>query len=536
MSCAELTELAAKLCDAAYRQRDNNGFCGGIRPDNVSLDKDGIAAIGATEPKSGRDWSKEELEYLAPELFWNGTGKSCSDVYAIGLILYVGINGGRLPFVKSDEPDAEERAAALKKRMNGEKIPMPWGVGKKLSSMVEKAISFKEEDRYENALQFGAELRQLSGELAAVNTAAAFGKDEEHLSDIERMMVEIIGRSALDDELVPQPEPEPEPEREPEVEAEPEPEPEVEAGPEIEVEIVELPAEPEIEVEIVELPEPEPVAEPEPEPVQEAPKAPEQKPAQPKKQPAQQKKQQSGKKTQKKKQAPAPVQPQKKSQPAQKKPQPAAKNAPQNRKVKPKRKMGIRPVIIVALLIAAVGIAAWCLKGIDTGTVPPTPTPGQTPEVSLEPVQTPEPTPTSEPTPTPVEHSYHVIKQDVAWDKAEEMCKELGGHLVTINDEEEFEKVCQLADESGAKYIWIGCYRSNNGTLTWLSGEEVSFYNWASGEPSVTDSYDGSSENYIMLSRQKDGSWMYNDSRMDPVSAYARYYSGNIAFICEIGS
>lgn len=538
MSCAELIELAAKLCDAAFRQRDNNGFCGGIRPDNISVDDEGTVAIGASETKSSKDWSKEELEYLAPELFWDGCGKSCSDVYAIGLILYAGINDGKLPFIKSSEPNSEERAEALKLRMSGEPIPMPWGVGKKLSAMIAKAISFKEDERYENALQLGADLRMLTNELTSVNTAAVFGKQDSELSEIEQMMVEIISRSALDEDIVQAPVAEEEPQEEIVVEIVeqpaddiPEPEPELEPAPE-----------PEPEPEPV--PEPEPIPEPAPAPVPEQTVVVEVKPAPaPKNAPAKNakssKNQNSKKKNNKnsgKKPAPAAVAPQKKPQPSQSKKAPAAQpSSSAQRKSKPKRKMGIRPLIIVAVLIAAVGIAAWCLRDIDGGSVPPTPSPASTPELSAAPVQTAEPTPTPEPTPEPVEHSYHVIKQDVAWDVAEGMCKELGGHLVTINDEEEFQQICRLADESGAKYIWIGCYRSNNGALTWLSGEEVSFYNWAPGEPSVTDSYDGSSENYIMLSRQRDGSWMYNDSRMDPLSAYSRYYSGNIAFICEIG-
>ena len=111
----------------------------------------------------------------------------------------------------------------------------------------------------------------------------------------------------------------------------------------------------------------------------------------------------------------------------------------------------------------------------------------------------------------------------------------MGGHLATIANEEDYLQVCELLKNVDAQYVWIGCYRNNNGIFAWTSGVESDFFKWANGEPSAHDSYDGANEDYIMLVKQADGTWLYNDNRMDPMSGYSYYYSGRMAFICQVG-
>ena len=145
------------------------------------------------------------------------------------------------------------------------------------------------------------------------------------------------------------------------------------------------------------------------------------------------------------------------------------------------------------------------------------------PEQSTEPEVTPEPE-------QPKESTYQVFIEDISWTDARAKCEALGGHLVVISDEAEFAKVVELARNSGVNKFWIGCHRVD-GTLVWETTEEVSYYPWASGEPSYFDSYDGVSENYVML-WYADG-WVYNDNRNDPVADYPGAYSGTIGYICE---
>ena len=210
-------------------------------------------------------------------------------------------------------------------------------------------------------------------------------------------------------------------------------------------------------------------------------------------------------------------------------------NVERERKIAEKiRRRKRRPAIVILSLCALLVVAALIVNAMQKDRTPtPTPSPSASvipvetapvqPEQSAEPEVTPEPE-------QPKESTYQVFIEDISWTDARAKCEALGGHLVVISDETEFAKVVELARNSGANKFWIGCHRVD-GTLVWETTEEVSYYPWASGEPSYFDGYDGVSENYVML-WYADG-WVYNDSRNDPVADYPGAYSGTIGYICE---
>lgn len=67
----ELICLVKKLCEIAASERGENGFRGGFRPGNIYIEN-GKVFVGPAD-KAGEDgWTKDELEYMAPEVFWNG--------------------------------------------------------------------------------------------------------------------------------------------------------------------------------------------------------------------------------------------------------------------------------------------------------------------------------------------------------------------------------------------------------------------------------------------------------------------------------
>lgn len=133
----------------------------------------------------------------------------------------------------------------------------------------------------------------------------------------------------------------------------------------------------------------------------------------------------------------------------------------------------------------------------------------------------------------PQEHSYSFHKEDISWTGAQAKCSELGGYLVVISDEEELGKVISLAEQNGIEKVWVGCHREND-KLVWENNENVNFYVWGRGEPSFYDSGDRVAEDYLLLWRFN-GAWVYNDSRNDPVRDYPAMYSGQIGYVCEIG-
>ena len=114
LSRAELTALAEALCRILA---ERGTYHGGIRPDNISRAADGTVGLGAPARTDTKDWTTEELEFMAPEVFWSGTLDASADVYSLGLLLYAGVSGGRLPFYPDDRaPLPEDQTDALRRR------------------------------------------------------------------------------------------------------------------------------------------------------------------------------------------------------------------------------------------------------------------------------------------------------------------------------------------------------------------------------------------------------------------------------------
>lgn len=444
----QLLELAKKLCRIAAEECGENGFRGGIRPGNIYVAEDGRVKVGKAGKAGENGWTKLELEYMAPEVFWNGEESAAADVYAIALIVYVGLNGGKLPFADETEPNAEKRAHALRRRMSGDSFPMPEGVPDKLLAILKRALAFEPDNRYENSYEMLKALWEYCGD-----------EPEE------------IKPASKAPELCEEPKPQSEPEKQPE--SEPKPEPEKQPKPE------------------------------------------------PKKAPV---------KNEKPKAAPTP-----KTQEAPKKAEAEPALPKQMRNIHEKRaaKRSAVTLAVITLLLVGVGLGRSSIRFDATPPAVQT----QAPEPTAQPTMPPSaaPTETPEPSKAPAEVQYMLYSEDVSWDEAERRCTELGGHLATIKDAADYEKLCQLLADSNAQYVWIGAYRGDDGQIKWLDGKEHDFYAWAQGEPSMTDSYDGAAENYIMLVKQADGTWLYNDSRPDPMAQYSRFYSGKIAYICQIG-
>lgn len=443
----QLLELAKKLCRIAAEECGENGFRGGIRPGNIYVAEDGRVKVGKAGKAGENGWTKLELEYMAPEVFWNGEESAVADVYAIALIVYVGLNGGKLPFADETEPNAEKRAHALRRRMSGDSFPMPEGVPDKLLAILKRALAFEPDNRYENSYEMLKALWEYCGD-----------EPEE------------IKPASKAPELCEEPKPQSEPEKQPE--SEPKPEPEKQPKPE------------------------------------------------PKKAPV---------KNEKPKAAPTP-----KTQEAPKKAEAEPALPKQMRNIHEKRaaKRSAVTLAVITLLLVGVGLGRSSIRFDATPPAVQT----QAPEPTAQPTTPPSaaPTETPEPSKAPAEVQYMLYSEDVSWDEAERRCTELGGHLATIKDAADYEKLCQLLADSNAQYVWIGAYRGDDGQIKWLDGKEHDFYAWAQGEPSMTDSYDGAAENYIMLVKQADGTWLYNDSRPDPMAQYSRFYSGKIAYICQI--
>ncbi|MBQ9059030.1 MAG: VWA domain-containing protein [Atopobiaceae bacterium] len=130
---------------------------------------------------------------------------------------------------------------------------------------------------------------------------------------------------------------------------------------------------------------------------------------------------------------------------------------------------------------------------------------------------------------------YELVKADVSWTEANAACIAKGGHLVTINSQEEMTKMSAMAEEAGLVYSWIGGYTSNRGNLAfghWVTGEPFDYQAWYPGEPSRNDR-DGTPEMYLILWKVK-GEWSWNDERDAPFeSSDMKSMRGKMGYICE---
>ena len=547
LSRAELTALAEALCRILA---ERGTYHGGIRPDNISRAADGTVGLGAPARTDTKDWTTEELEFMAPEVFWSGSLDASADVYSLGLLLYAGVMGGRLPFYPDDRaPQPEDMAAALRRRMNGEALPLARKAGRDLAQIIARATQCRPADRYATPAELCAALEQYDAEQRRnVPTAQEmFNKPEQELSEVERMMLDILAEEAAA----------PVPEAEPEIAAEPEAEAESELKFELKTEAEEAPViEPEAELESEAKPEETPAAESEEKP-EEAPAAePEEKPeeapaAEPETSPETESEPQAEPEHKPEPQPlpnkfrpekpaarpevkPAPKPERKAEKPPVKKPEPyrPAPAKPKKKAPDAQRQSHKAGVLLTVLIICAAVLAVLLLRSLGVFGTPSaaetTPTPAPTaPVETVVPTETPTPTPTPKPEPT-----YEVVKADVSWADAEAAAEAKGGHLVVIDSAEKWTRVAQLADESGLTYVWIGLYRADSGELAWVKDNIDPVYNWAAGEPSVRDT-SGAAENYVLIARRSDG-WYYNDCIGDPAAKYPQFYSGKTGYIIEI--
>ena len=136
-------------------------------------------------------------------------------------------------------------------------------------------------------------------------------------------------------------------------------------------------------------------------------------------------------------------------------------------------------------------------------------------------------------------HKYKLYNGDgMNWEDAKTYCESLCGHLVTITSEEENNAITQLLSEKASKNCyWIGVYRDEmDQNWKFVTGEEVEYANWSSGEPNNQSG----EEKYVHLYGQPDsahsenriGEW--NDASIDGASYAGIYYLlENFGFICE---
>lgn len=133
-------------------------------------------------------------------------------------------------------------------------------------------------------------------------------------------------------------------------------------------------------------------------------------------------------------------------------------------------------------------------------------------------------------------HYYRLFDYGMTWNQANNFCKAMDGHLVTITSKEEQDVVEKLLKKGKKNSYWAGGYRNSKGELEWVTKEAFDQYsNWASFQP---DNYAGE-EDKIMLYRNANprstsslGNW--NDIKADGTCNNEDFFGkSNFGFICE---
>ena len=509
MDKQELCTFVSDLCRTVVAEVGSRGRRGGIYPNNICVGEKGEIGLG---PAGKGPWEGQELDFVAPEQYWNGQLSAASDVYAVGLLMYYAVNDGKLP-LEGECTDPQLR------RMGGGNPTAPKSAGRRLGAIIEKCIRFKPAERYQTLEELRVVVDSCLKNLylgGVPSAEAIFKKNDDDLSDVERMMVGIIEKD--EDSAIEKAEDFPTEEPEDGVKVY-KPVPKASAKEVISSSQADMlakkmkdtssPAVPKLEDESGEVLKPVTIS-----------------PNKARMSPAVQYKLKIDRE----------------------------RKIAEEVKKRRRRPLAVILVLCAVLVMVAIIMNAM-IRDFEKAKNTPDPMLQTTSAVETDPYAA-TPTPelihfddfnTTTPGPsvtmdigilpeievvTP-EHSYQAVKENISWTRAAAACNRLGGHLAVINSEEEFNEITALCDAQGLTYVWIGAHRVG-GVEKWEDGSDLTdgYVKWARGEPTYIDRNDQVAEDYIMLWKNN-GTWVFNDNRDDPYADYPDMFEGIIGYVCE---
>lgn len=179
----QAVKLVSELC--AQLVGDSDSFHGGIWPGNIRLSSDKRAVLGAPSEAPVSQREADEVEFLAPEFFWDGSKSAAADVYSLGLLLYALCNRGRMPFQPRNKSLTDtDRSAALRRRMKGETVSVTGKLSAELKAVISKALSYDPEKRFISAAELLSALEETEEAKATEGEAAASSVTEENSAPV----------------------------------------------------------------------------------------------------------------------------------------------------------------------------------------------------------------------------------------------------------------------------------------------------------------------------------------------------------------
>lgn len=143
-----------------------------IKPQNIFINDMGffkLGDFGISRPlPMGSDVMsfKGSIAYMAPESFAMRNTDARSDIYALALVLYRCLNGGREPFLQTGNFGPADKEVALRRRLAGEPVPRPERGSQALCRVLSVALAANPASRYQSSRQFHDALLKVAGGVA----------------------------------------------------------------------------------------------------------------------------------------------------------------------------------------------------------------------------------------------------------------------------------------------------------------------------------------------------------------------------------
>ena len=129
----EVIKLGTDICTALELCAKRSIIHRDIKPENIFVNQFGDFKLGdfgiarKLENVTGGMSQKGTYSYMAPEIEKGDQYDATVDLYSLGLVLYRFTNKNRLPFLDTERQilNPNDRAEAVRRRMNGEPLPPP---------------------------------------------------------------------------------------------------------------------------------------------------------------------------------------------------------------------------------------------------------------------------------------------------------------------------------------------------------------------------------------------------------------------------
>ena len=162
----DLIRLIIGVCDSLLVCKKNNVLHLDVQPDNIYVDDSASVKLGdfshslRTSDLPENHSARGTMAFMAPEVFRDGKCSEQSDLYSVGLLLYMLFNHMELPFMASGQKEV-----SIYKRLAGTPLPdVPVEnreLQKDIGRIIERACSFDPMNRYDSL----TELKSALGEV-----------------------------------------------------------------------------------------------------------------------------------------------------------------------------------------------------------------------------------------------------------------------------------------------------------------------------------------------------------------------------------